>query len=100
MKKKMTILMFSLLLAVGWTNDASAQLKRGYELVPMGAPTKVVNATPGSTSAMAKFIPKMEEEHCVTVETGTATNGMNRAPRRATIAATVTHPFSWYDNCT
>ena len=100
MKMKLTTLLFGLLLAVGWTNDASAQLKRSYELVPMGAPTKLVNATPGRTSAMAKFIPKMEEEHCVTVETGTATNGMNRAPRRATIAATVTHPFSWYDNYT
>lgn len=46
MKKKLTILMFGLLLAVGWTNDASAQLKRNVSENDAYAPLPAFVFTP------------------------------------------------------
>ena len=97
MKRKLTILMFSLLIAVGWTNDASAQKltqdKPWYQSAffqKMTQPTMTVEskAQPVEFSTDGK------------VADAEGTNGkMSKAPMRAnyTQTAPATHIKSWYD---
>jgi len=75
MKRKMTILLFSLLLAVGWTSDAQAQVKT-LESKPLQMSRRMVEKT-----------------------LSPATNGhrMN-APLRANRGVDVPHVASWYAN--
>jgi hypothetical protein len=91
MKKKLTILAFGLLLAVGWTSDAQAQER---------AKQRIAKDTPASVSNMTSM--KEEIGHPGKAE---ASHLMNqgpqlRAPQRATDFANVTpsarHPKSWY----
>lgn len=98
MKQKLTILMFGLLLAVGWTVDAQAQLKR--------------NAAVQSQQAIA--VPhEHEQEHAVTVD-GKLWQGRsvsNRAPRRGHTDVTANEvnytqsdyygiTYNWYNGTT
>ena len=91
MKKKLTFLAFGLLLAVGWTSNASAQER---------AKQRIAKDTPASVSNMSSI--KEEIGHPGKAE---ASHVMNqgpqlRAPQRATDFANVTpsarHPKSWY----
>jgi hypothetical protein len=70
MKKKLTILLFGLLLAVGWANDASAQLKRG-----------VSENDAVATLPTFVFAPEQDREKADAPEDGGPITRMN-APRR------------------
>ena len=94
MKRKITILMFSLLLAVGWTNDASAQkLNQGKPWYQSPFFQKMTKPTTVNPKAAA-----VEFSSNAAIAEGT--NGkMSKAPMRAnyTQTAPVTHIKSWYD---
>ena len=89
MRRKLTILLFSLLLAVGWTNDASAQLLRGVE-------------------SRQKEMPAVQQLQQVVMPTGTSAQAADnqqqvtlraKAPKQTQnydLNASVTHPKSWY----
>ena len=82
MKKKLTILMFSLLLAVGWTNDAQAQ--------KLEASNRVLTSTirfDGHGEVMRLAEPQPMGQ-------------MLNAPQRSAddLNAYVTHVKSWYEN--
>ena len=85
MKMKLTTLLFGLLLAVGWTSNASAQLK----------------ADNPSLKKLTQFSHKdrIEENG---LRNYAAQNGRLQAPKRAdnTITASATHTFDWYDAIT
>ena len=95
MKKKLTILAFGLLLAVGWTNDASAQLKRDAT-----APT-------GQSSVVSH-----ELDYAVTPDGKQwSSSHRNKAPRRGhsdvyanevryTKADYAAIPYTWYEGTT
>ena len=95
MKRKMTILLFSLLLAVGWTSDASAQkLPQGKPWYQSAFFQKMTKPTMTDGS---KAQPFELSDNQTALEEGT--NGKRNAPRRAnyTSTAAVTHVKSWYD---
>ena len=89
MKKKLTFLMFGLLLAVGWTSDASAQLLRGVE-------------------SRQKEMPAVQQLQQAEMRAGTPAQAQANQPQttlRARVPkqtqnfdlnATATHPKSWY----
>ncbi len=94
MRRKFTILMFGLLLAVGWTSDASAQ--------------KLPQGTPWYQNAFFQRMTKpmmMESSNAQPIEWSSkaqleGVDGQpSRAPKRAnyTQTAPVTHIKSWYD---
>lgn len=95
MNKKLTTLMFSLLLAVGWTNTAQAQLLPNARAKVFTA--KFDFSKPATTAVQkqndhpTEAVPKMDNSN----------NGsMLRAPRRAAQfneVADVVHPKSWYE---
>jgi hypothetical protein len=84
MKMKLTSLMFGLLLAAGWTSNASAQLKADQ-------PMKLKNLT--------EFLDKGPFE---VANVNGHQKGNLKAPSRTpnTITADVTHVYSWYDAIT
>ena len=110
--------MFSLLLAVGWTGNASAQLKADPGMAKRLTAAAVMNApldltknqatsTPqtGMSSSLKKF-PGISQkgQSLKDVPMGYANNSKrqaaNRAPRRADATASATHVYSWYDAIT
>lgn len=118
MKTKISILMFSLLLAVGWTGNASAQLKADPGMAkrltaaavmnaPLDLTKKQATSTPqtGMSSSLKKF-PGISQkgQSLKDVPMGYANNSKrqaaNRAPRRADATASATHVYSWYDAIT
>ena len=82
MKQKLTLLLFSLLLAVGWTNDALAQLRPEYEA--------------------AQAIDEVDEGRDVGITPKKGQRPITmRAPLRTdgyTSTAPATHVRSWYEN--
>ena len=94
MKKKLTILLFGLLIAVGWTSDAQAQLllkesrQREMSAMTVKAPVKAFASKHGASVGQA------------------AVNGHNgnlraNAPHRSqnfSVDATVTHTKKWYED--
>ena len=111
MKQKLTILAFSLLLAVGWTNVAQAQLK---DAAPTKELTKKLTAPATSKSKTAAQQeqqagrPVMLMREDATTMTITDANGNpvtlkrspNRAPNRATITADKTMTRAEYEAIT
>ena len=100
MKKKLTLLAFSLLLAVGWTNDASAQLLPKYEeaqLIEEGG-----NAQRAGIKAPVSPAFANAQAHKVEPMTMKAqASSMMKAPRRVdsnTSTAPATHTRAWYSN--
>ena len=100
MKKKLTLLAFSLLLAVGWTNDASAQLLPKYDeaqLVEEGG-----NAQRAGIKAPVSPAFANAQAHKVEPMTMKAqASSMMKAPRRVdsnTSTAPATHTRAWYSN--
>ena len=97
MKKKLTILAFGLLLAVGWTNDASAQkLPQGKPWYQSAFFQKMTQPTMMDDSK--GFLYEESSNNQAAVAEGT--NGkMSKAPMRAnyTQTAPATHVKSWYD---
>lgn len=95
MRNKFLILLFGLLLAVGWTNDASAQK------LPQGKPWYqspfFQRMTKPTMTDGSKAQPFELSDNQTALEEGT--NGKRNAPRRAnyTSTAAVTHVKSWYD---
>ncbi len=96
MKKKLTILAFGLLLAVGWTNDASAQkLPQGKPWYQSAFFQKMTQPTTVNSEATA-----VEFSANAKVADAEGANGkMSKAPMRAnyTQTAPATHVKSWYD---
>lgn len=95
---KLTTLLFGLLLAVGWTNDASAQLLPKYENAQLieegGNAQRAVKKAPISPAFANARVHKVEP---MTL-TGQSSSQM-RAPRRAeSPVANATHVYSWYSN--
>lgn len=93
MKKKLTFFMFSLLLAVGWTNDASAQALPGAKAksttFDFSAPSRMVTHNHQSAATAVEEMPE-----------GMSENTRFRAPLRSnnyTVTANVVHPKAWYD---
>ncbi len=82
MKKKLSILAFGLLLAVGWTNVAQAQLKAELDL-----------------ESLIKSSPK-EGINAVGLNAGHQMKAPNRAPSRATITADKTMTRAEYEAIT
>ena len=103
MKKKLSILAFGLLLAVGWTFSASAQL--------LSEPTTTLKArvmlpelvnTSNSVSKQElknDFRSTPQAEMTEVVDFTSFISGANRAPKRATYnqTAIATHVRAWYD---
>ena len=92
MKKKLTTLLFGLLLAVGWTSNASAQaLPEGGFTKRMGLPDVGVN----SGIVNAKKIATMP---MMTMPTGESTqmSAPAQAPKRATGVSSVVHDKAYY----
>lgn len=98
MKKKLTTLMFGLLLAVGWTNSASAQLLPEYEvaqLVEEGGNAQRVGIKAPVSPAFANAKAHKVEPMTMKAQS----SSMMKAPRRAQSAtADAVHPRSWYAN--
>lgn len=98
MKKKLTILAFGLLLAVGWTSDASAQLLPKYEvaqLVEEGGNAQRVGIKAPVSPAFANAKAHKVEPMTMKAQS----SSMMKAPRRAQSAtADAVHPRSWYAN--
>ena len=95
MKKKLTTFMFGLLLAVGWTNTAQAQLK------VLGS-TKPVSFNALGQQGSYEKIPAVNAYEAVPNANNAMFKGVmpqSRAPRRAdyTEVANAVHPKSWYD---
>ena len=111
MKKKFTILMFSLLLAVGWTTVAHAQLKAespAKEFVK-SAMSPAFNVSGPASQAMLTKKGDSFKLFTITDDGTEVTNralkrapnrAPNRAPSRADITASATHVYSWYDDIT
>ena len=97
MKRKLTFLMFGLLLAVGWTNSASAQK------VPQGNPwyqSALSKRMMPPTMNDASTAQRVELSANAKVADAEGANGkMSKAPMRAnyTQTAPATHIKSWYD---
>jgi hypothetical protein len=94
MKRKMTILLFGLLLAVGWTNDASAQK------LPQGKPWYQSPFFQRMTKPTMTSNPKAAGVELSIDKQAEGIDGQpSRAPMRAnyTQTAPVTHVKSWYD---
>lgn len=94
MYKKLTILLFSLLLAIGWTNTAQAQLKAD------AAPTKKLAKRLVAPALIEKApVAKQDGKQKGKSEPLLEPKAPNRAPSRTpnTITADVTHVKSWYD---
>ena len=92
MKKKLTTLLFGLLLAVGWTSNASAQaLPEGGFTKRMGLPDVGVN----SGIVNAKKIATMP---MMTMPTGESTqmSAPAQAPKRVTGVSSVVHDKAYY----
>jgi len=102
MRNKFLILLFGLLLAVGWTNDASAQKlnlgKPWYQSAffqRMTKPTMTVNSKVQATELTTDKQAAVTEGIIGQPSTG----NMSKAPKRASYnqTAPVTHIKSWYD---
>ena len=95
MKKKLTILAFGLLLAVGWTNDVSAQK------LPQGKPW--YQSAFFQRMTQPTMMKGLKEFPAESLDNATPIEGIDgqpsKAPRRAnyTQTAPVTHIKSWYD---
>ena len=90
----MTILLFGLLLAVGWTNDASAQK------LPQGKPWYQSAFFQRMTKSTMTSNPKAQAVELSVDKQAEGIDGQpSRAPMRAnyTQTAPVTHVKSWYD---
>ena len=107
MKKKLSILASGLLLAVGWTNSAQAQL------LPESSATKLKARVMSLAPAVnGNFVAKQElKSDFRNMSQGELTevtdfqsyiSAAKRAPRRAnyTITADATHVYNWYDSIT
>jgi len=98
MKKTLSILVFTLLLAVGWTNVASAQkISQGKPWYTSTFFTKMQQPTMTNDKA-AQPVELSDKRDAVVVA---SLNGESprQAPRRAnyTVTAAATHVKSWYD---
>ena len=107
MKMKLTTLLFGLLLAVGWTNVAQAQLL-DESLTTKHIHYGMLPTMSNMSSSVEKQELKNESQTPYLSENAIlkdvpSYNGVlkapNRAPKRAqnTITADATHVFSWYD---
>ena len=100
MKHKLTIIMSCLLLAVGWTSTAQAQLKPEF----MAQKKHKVSSASSVGIPGAKNVMKVSNALFMREDAGVKNfanhNGKlqapNRAPRRADITASATHVRSWY----
>ncbi len=96
MKKKLTFLAFGLLLAVGWTNVASAQkLNLGKPWYTSAFFTRMQQPTM-TTNKTAQPVELTDKEKALV---DNSANGPQKAPHRAnyTVTASATHVKSWYD---
>lgn len=120
MKTKISILMFSLLLAVGWTSNASAQLKADPGMAKRLTAAAVMNAPLDQTKSEAQAktngtvmqssdrpmqmqnLTEFSSKGQVGVNGMNNQNGRSKAPKREpnTVTADVTHVKSWYDAIT
>ena len=100
MKKKLSILAFGLLLAVGWTNVASAQkLPQGKPWYTSAFFTKMHQPTMNNDKAAQPVEVNFDsQETLFDSPNGTKVN-RSKAPKRAnyTVTASATHVKSWYD---
>ena len=111
MKKKFTILMFSLLLAVGWTNVAQAQLKVPSPVkelsqkltAPATSKSKAVAQQEQQIGRPVMLMPEDATTITITDENGnpvTLKRSPNRGPNRATITADKTMTRAEYEAIT
>ena len=99
MKKKLTTLLFGLLLAVGWTSNASAQaLPEGGFTKRMGLPdvgvnSGIVNATKRASSAQSMLmLPSADNS----TSESTQMSAPAQAPKRITGVSSVVHDKAYY----
>ena len=98
MKKKLTLLTFGLLLAVGWTSDASAQLLPEYQKASVIEERADANKSGEKVSFPASAILNGPSHDAEPMHmNGGASSRMN-APRRAdnTATASAVHTRDWY----
>ena len=109
MKRKLTIFMFGLLLAVGWTSSAQAQLLAGAPAKRVKAPAQLNMNNPGAVPEVSELIkdftpePQSRPKEEMDIKSLVSNNGgMMRAPLRANYnqTAPATHVYSWYDAIT
>ena len=98
MKKKLSILAFGLLLAVGWTNVASAQLLPEFS-TKLKTRTMSMNNSADKQELQNDFRSNPQAEMTEVVDFTSFISGANRAPKRATYnqTADATHVRAWYD---
>ena len=91
MKKKLTILLFGLLLAVGWTSDASAQkLPKAQERQKEMPTVQQVQKAEMRAGAPAQATANQQ--------LGTLRANAPKRTQNYNLNATVTHPKSWYQD--
>ena len=98
MRNKLTIILSGLLLAVGWTNVAQAQLKAEYMSAKKHDISSVSNVSDpvAKQESRAPLLREKSRLSHVAIADG-SWEVLNRAPRRATITADATHVKSWYE---
>lgn len=97
MKKKLTTLLFGLLLAVGWTSVAQAQ--KLAEPVFSQSPLFKILGKPSAHEKMTGQPTEMIQARDFDGADGSTTSTRRLAPRRAyTFKSDVVHPKSWYDS--
>jgi len=98
MKKKLPFLAFGLLLAVGWTNVASAQLLPEFS-TKLKTRTMSMNNSADKQELKYDFRLTPQAEKTEVVDFTSFISGANRAPKRATYnqTADATHVRAWYD---
>ena len=96
MKMKLTTLMFSLLLAVGWTGASAQALPKGGHAERLGLPN--VTATPGVNGIVKAQKKALIQTMPMSTQVNTTDNTVMRAPMKAPIreVSDVVKPKSYY----
>lgn len=100
MKKTLSILVFTLLLAVGWTNSASAQkLDLGKPWYASAFFTKMHQPTMDNGKTAQTVEVNFDNQEILFDSPNGAKVNRSKAPKRAnyTVTANATHVKSWYD---
>ena len=99
MKKKLSILAFGLLLAVGWTNSASAQLLSESYATKLKTHAMSMNNSTDKQELQNDFRSNPLTETTEEVDLKSFISAANKAPKRATYnqTADATHVRAWYD---
>ncbi len=100
MRNKLTIILFGLLLAVGWTNVAQAQLLPVHKSLMMRHDFKETKQTTVSSKSLQPASEMMRKDDVFAAKPIDGVNTKSNAPRRGdyTIVADKVYKKSWYED--